>query len=76
MRREDAEARQTRLQADDPQHTYLVRQLPDGDWSVVRIDLPHRSSELIGERGKATEVHEDPRPSLFRQIPPVGPPGF
>ena len=75
MRRQDAEARRDRLQRDNPDHAYLVREQPVGDWEVMRIDLPHRGSDVRAERGEPTDPPEDPRPSLIRQIPPYGPAG-
>jgi len=76
MRRDDAEAERDRLQHDDHDHTYLVRERSDGDWEVVRVDLAHRVRELRAERGDPTDPPPDPRPSLIRQIPPYGPPGI
>ncbi len=75
MRREDAEARQDRLQRDDHGHTYLVRERPEGEWEVVQIDVAHRTSDVRADRGKPGDPPDDPRPSLIRQIPPYGPPG-
>jgi hypothetical protein len=75
MRRQDAEARKDRLQRDDHDHTYLVSEQPAGDWKVVRIDLPHRPSDVRAERGEPADPPDDPRPSLIRQIPPYGPAG-
>jgi hypothetical protein len=75
MRREEAEAERERLQRDDHQHTYVVREQPAGEWEVVRLNLPHRTSDVVAERGKPADVPDDPRPSIVRQIPPYGP-GF
>ncbi len=75
MRRQDAEAQKDRLQRDDREHTYIVRDRPGGQWEVVRIDLAHRTSGVRAELGNPTEPQADPRPSLIRQIPPYGPPG-
>jgi hypothetical protein len=75
MQREDAEAHKDRLQRDDHDHTYLVRERPGGEWEVVRIDVAHRTSGVRAERGEPTDPPDDPRPSLIRQIPPYGPPG-
>lgn len=75
MRREDAEARRDRLQTDDQDHTYPVRERPAGEWEVVRIDLAHGTSGVTAERGTPAERQDDPRPSLIRQIPPYGAPG-
>lgn len=75
MRREEAEAERERLQRDDRAHTYFVREQPAGEWEVVRTNVPHASSDLVAERGKARDAPEDLRPSSIRQIPPFGP-GF
>jgi hypothetical protein len=76
MRREEADAERERLQRDDREHTYVVREQPVGEWEVVRINLPRRTSDVVAERGEPSGLPEDPRPSLIRQIPPYGPPGF
>ena len=75
MRREEAEAERERLQRDDHQHTYVVREQPAGEWEVVRLNLRHRTSDVVAEQGKPADVPQDPRPSIVRQIPPYGP-GF
>ena len=41
MRREEAEAERERLQREDHQHTYFVREQPIGEWEVVRTNIPH-----------------------------------
>jgi hypothetical protein len=68
-------AQHSRHQRDDHDHTYLVRERPGGEWELVRIDLAHRTSHVRAERGKPADPHDDPRPSLIRQIPPYGPSG-
>lgn len=75
MRRADAKAERDRLQRDDHAHTYLVRGRPDGEWEVVRVDVPWRAQRLTAERGDPADPPPDQRPSLVRQIPPYGPPG-
>lgn len=76
MRREDAEAERQRLQHDDHQHTYLVREQPTGEWEVVRLNIPRPTSHVLAERGKPADAPEDQRPFIVRQIPPYGPPGL
>jgi hypothetical protein len=76
MKREEAEAERERLQREDVQHTYVVREHRVGEWEVVRMNLPHRSSEVVAERGKPADAPEDPRPFIVRQFPPYGPPGI
>ena len=75
MRREDAEAERQRLQQDDHQHTYVVRERPAGEWEIVRMNIPRPTSTVVAERGEPEDVPEDLRPSSIRQIPPIGP-GF
>jgi hypothetical protein len=76
MRREEAEAERERLQREDHQRTYLVREQPVGDWDVVRTNIPRPTSRVVAERGEPAEVPEDPRPFINRLIPPYGPAGF
>lgn len=75
MRREQAEAEREKLQRDDHQHTYFVRERSVGEWEVVRTNIPRPTSDVSAERGEPTDVGEDFRPSSIRQIPPIGP-GF
>ena len=44
MGREDAEAERERLQRDDHEHTYFVREQPSGEWEVVRTNIPRPTS--------------------------------
>lgn len=76
MEREEAEAERERLQRDDHQHTYVVREQQVGEWEVVRTNIPHPTSHGVAERGQPADVPEDTRPFIIRQIPPYGPPGF
>lgn len=77
MRHIDAESLRDRLQREDPDYRYLVREQPEDGWEVVRIGLAQRPSQhLTAERGEPADLPEDPRPSLIRQIPPYGPPGL
>ena len=76
MRREEAEAEREKLQRDDHQHTYVVREQPVGEWEVVRTNIPRPTSDVVAERGEPADVPDDPRPFIIRQIPPYGPPGF
>lgn len=75
MTREEADAERERLQRDDREHTYFVREQPAGEWEVVRTNIARPTSDVAAERGKPAEVGEDFRPSSIRQIPPIGP-GF
>ncbi len=77
MRRIDAELLRDRLQREDQDHKYLLREQPEDEWEVVRIGLPPSGPQhLRAEHGEPADLPEDPRPSLIRQIPPYGPPGL
>jgi hypothetical protein len=77
MRRIDAEALRDRLQREDQDHRYLLREQPGDEWEVVRLGLARRNLQhLKAEHGDPAELPADPRPSLIRQIPPYGPPGL
>jgi hypothetical protein len=62
MTRAEAEDRARTLQAEDPQrdtHRFVARPGPDGDWQVVKVELP----EML-RHGKLTpEIEARPRPS-------------
>jgi hypothetical protein len=75
MRREEAEAQRARLQQEDREHTYFVREPAAGEWEVVCANLRRPALDVVAERGEPAEVREDPRPFIVRQIPPYGPPG-
>lgn len=75
MRREEADAERERLQRDDREHTYFVREEPAGEWEVVRTSIPRPSPDVLAERGEPVDMPDDFRPSSIRQIPPIGP-GF
>jgi hypothetical protein len=78
MRHEEAEAERQRLQHDDREHTYFLREQPSGEWEVVRVNVPRPrpTSGVVAERGEPAAPPEDQRPFIVRQIPPYGPPGF
>lgn len=75
MKREEADAERERLQREDRDHTYFVREQSAGEWEVVRTNLRRHTSDVVAEQGKPTDVREDFRPSSIRQVPPIGP-GF
>jgi hypothetical protein len=55
MRREEAEAQRERLQRDDHEHTYVVREQPGGEWEVARTNIPRRTSHhVVAGRGAAS----------------------
>jgi hypothetical protein len=53
MRREDAEPQRERLQRDDHEHTYVVREQPAGEWEVVRTNIPTPTSHRVVARRRA-----------------------
>ena len=55
MRREEAEAQRERLQRDDHEHTYVVREQPAGEWEIVRTNIPRPTSHhIVAARGAAS----------------------
>lgn len=48
MTREEAEAQRERLQGDDHEHTYVVREQPTGECEVVRMNIPHPTHVVPG----------------------------
>jgi hypothetical protein len=55
MRREGAEAHRERLQRDDHEHTYVVREQPAGEWEVVRTNIPRPTAHhVVAGRGAAS----------------------
>jgi hypothetical protein len=55
MRREDAEAQRERLQRDDHEHRYFLRELPVGKWDVVRTNIPRPTlPHVVAGRGSAS----------------------
>ena len=76
MRREEAEAQLLKIQQDDREHTYLLRESEAGVWRIVRIDIPSPPSSVLAERGEPAESREDVRSFISRLIPPYGPPGL
>jgi hypothetical protein len=57
MRREEAEAKRERLQGDDREHTYFVREQPVGEWEVVRTNIPRPTSPaVVAGRGAASPI--------------------
>jgi hypothetical protein len=54
MRREEAEAQRERLQQDDHEHTFFVREQA-GEWEVVRTNIPQPISHYAAAgRGPAS----------------------
>ena len=78
MTRDEATARATALNAEaSADEHWLVREGPSGEWEVAKLTGPG----LVAKRatGSHTESRPkpdepgDPRPALFRNIPPFGP---
>jgi hypothetical protein len=59
MRHEGAEAQRETLQRDDHQHTYVVREHPAGEWEVVRMNIPCRTSHCVVAGRGATSPKTD-----------------
>jgi hypothetical protein len=74
MTHDEAELRREELALADPSQTWLLRE-HDGDWQVVRVDLPgQKRPELIATTEAAPDPGpEDPRPWGEKLIPPFGP---
>jgi hypothetical protein len=47
MKREEAEAQRERLQRDDHDHRYVVREQPAGDWDIVRTNMSPPTSHCV-----------------------------
>jgi hypothetical protein len=62
MTRAEAEERARTLQAEDPErdtHRFLARPGPDGDWQVVKVELP----EMLRHGQLTPTIEARPRPS-------------
>jgi hypothetical protein len=73
MNREEAEIRKRELAADDPAHTWLVRER-DGEFEVVKVGLPGAKRPKLTTSIEAVPKPEadDPRSTSDRLIPPFG----
>jgi hypothetical protein len=79
MTRDEAIAAAKRFGADHPDratHTWIAREDPAGSWEVVKVRLPPgvRRDPLKATteaKPKPSEA-DDPRPAIFRNIPPYG----
>jgi hypothetical protein len=78
MTREEAVARCAQLnQNDEDGRHWLARQNNDGEWEVVSVRVaglgrPDGLKASIETKPKPSEP-PDPRPAIFRNIPPFGP---
>lgn len=75
MTREEAEKRRVELAAEDPAHTWLVRER-DGEFQVVKVALPGPRRPKLAPTTEAASKPgaDDPRTAVERLIPPFGPP--
>lgn len=78
MTRAEADARVASLNADaSVDEHWLVRQTSSEGWEVVRLTGPglgaSRPSGAHTESRPRPEEPADPRPAIFRNIPPYGP---
>jgi hypothetical protein len=77
MTREEATARAAALNAEaSADEHWLVREAQSGEWAVAKLTGPGlgatRATPCAESRPKPEEP-DDPRPALFRNIPPFGP---
>jgi hypothetical protein len=78
MTRDEATARATSLNANaSADEHWLVREGSSGEWEVARLTGPGlgatRPTGTHSESRPKPEEPADPRPALFRNIPPFGP---
>jgi hypothetical protein len=79
MNRADAQDLCERLAREHPEratHTWIAREGADGDWQVLKVAIPGRRREPLAETTEAKPAPpqpDDPRPSIYRNIPPFGP---
>jgi hypothetical protein len=80
MTREEATAAAKRFGAEHPErdtHTWIAREAAAGGWEVVKVRLP--GGVRLDPLKATTEAKpkppepDDPRPVIFRNIPPFGP---
>ena len=79
MTREEADELRERLSREHPDrvtHAWLAREGPAGEWSVVKVRLPGGAKRdplkaTVEAKPKPREA-DDPRPAIFRDVPPYG----
>jgi hypothetical protein len=68
--------RLTREHPDRATHAWIARQEPSGDWSVAKVKLPDGITrdplKATTEAKPRPPEADDPRPAIFRNIPPYG----
>ena len=78
LTRDEATARAAALNAAaSADEHWLIRAAPSGEWEVARLTGPglgaKRPTGTHTESRPKPEEPADPRPALFRNIPPFGP---
>jgi hypothetical protein len=78
MTRDEATARAAALNAEaSADEHWLVREAPSGEWAVAKLTGPGvgdtRATGTHSESRPKPEQPDDPRPALFRNVPPFGP---
>jgi hypothetical protein len=80
MTHEEATAAVARLSTEHPDrdtHAWIARETATGDWEVVKVRVPGGARrdplEATTEAKPKPPQADDPRPSIFRNIPPFGP---
>jgi hypothetical protein len=78
MTRDEATARAAALNAAaSADEHWLIRAAPSGEWEVARLTGPGLGAKpptgTHTESRPKPEEPADPRPALFRNIPPFGP---
>jgi hypothetical protein len=76
--RDQATARAAALNAEaSADEHWLVREAPSGEWAVAKVTGPGlgaaRATGTHSESRPKPEQPDDPRPALFRNVPPFGP---
>jgi hypothetical protein len=72
MTHDEALAEIRRLSAEHPDkatHSWLPRELADGEWTVVKVGVPTRRPLGTTQEAKPRPPQaEDPRPALWRDV--------
>ena len=78
MTHDDAAAAAKRLSAEHPDrdtHTWIPRELSTDEWEVVKVRVPGIRRDPLKASTEAKPKPpeaDDPRPAIFRNIPPYG----
>jgi len=72
MRHDEALAEIRRLATEHPDratHSWLPRELADGDWTVVKVAVPSARPLATAQEAKPRPPQaDDPRPALWRDV--------